>query len=175
MSSLRIPVTAQDHSTGPEDAKVVLVEYGDYQCPYCGAAYPVVKELLAEHGNQIRFIFRNFPLADVHAEAVDAAFVAEFAGEHGKYWEAHDLLFENQGRLGRTLYEEICTTLGLSLVELRTAAESRQYLARIQADEEGGIRNGVNGTPTFFLNGQRLDGGTAELPSAISAALGHDR
>ena len=175
MSSLRIPVTPQDHSTGPQDAEIVLVEYGDYQCPYCGAAYPVVKDLLAEHEGRIRFVFRNFPLADMHPEAVDAAFLAEFAGEHGRYWEAHDLLFENQERLGRALYEEICATLGLSLQELRAAAESEQYLPRIQADEEGGIRSGVNGTPTFFLNGTRLDGGTAALPAAVSALLHHGR
>lgn len=171
MSSLRIPVSSADHSTGPDDAPVVLVEYGDYQCPYCGAAYPVVKELLDGLGDRVRFVFRNFPLAQMHPEAVDAAFVAEFAASHGRFWEAHDLLYENQDRLGSALYAEICEKLGLPLDELRTAVEEQRYLARIRSDEEGGIRSGVNGTPTFFLNGTRLDGGTAVLPDALHEAL----
>src|SRR5690242_1494149 len=118
MSSLRIPVSPDDHTIGPEDATVVLVEYGDYQCPYCGAASPVVKDLLAELGDRVRFVFRNFPLAEMHPEAVDAAFVAEFAASHGKFWEAHDLLYENQDRLGSPLYAEICATLALPVADL---------------------------------------------------------
>ena len=171
MSSLRVPVSSHDHTQGPEDAAVVLVEYGDYQCPYCGAAYPVVKDLLASFGSQVRFVFRNFPLAEVHAEAVDAAFVAEFAAEHGKFWEAHDLLYEHQPQLGSDLYASICERFGLPLDELRTAVTEGRYLARIRADEEGGIRSGVNGTPTFFLNGHRLDSGTEGLPDALADAI----
>ena len=171
MSSLRIPVSTDDHSTGPDDAPVVLVEYGDYQCPYCGEAYPVVKKLLAELGDRVRFVFRNFPLAEMHPEAVDAAFVAEFAASHGAFWEVHDLLYENQSRLGSPLYAEICAKLALPVADLRAAVQEQRYLARIRADEEGGIRSGVNGTPTFFLNGERLDGGTAELPDALRTAV----
>lgn len=171
MSSLRIPVSAADHGRGPADARVVLIEYGDYQCPYCGAAFPVVKELLAEYGDSVRFVFRNFPLADMHPEAVGAAFLAEFAAEHGKFWEAHDLLYENQHRLGSDLYAEICRELDLSLDDLRAAVAEQRYLGRIRADEEGGIRSGVNGTPTFFVDGVRLDGGTADLADALRAAV----
>ena len=171
MSSLRVPVSPHDHTSGPADAAVVLVEYGDYQCPYCGAAYPVVKELLAAYEGKVRFVFRNFPLAEVHAEAVDAAFVAEFAAEHGKFWEAHDLLFEHQQQLGPDLYASICERLGLPLDELRTAVKEGRYLARIRADEEGGIRSGVNGTPTFFLNGHRLDIGTEGLAEALAGVI----
>ncbi len=171
MSSLRVPVSPQDHTSGPADAAVVLVEYGDYQCPYCGAAYPVVKELLAAYEGQVRFVFRNFPLAEVHAEAVDAAFVAEFAAEHGKFWEAHDLLFEHQQQLGPDLYATICERLDLPLDEFRTAVTEGRYLARIRADEEGGIRSGVNGTPTFFLNGHRLDSGTEGLAEALAGVI----
>lgn len=171
MSSLRIPVSPQDHASGPADAPVVLVEYGDYQCPYCGAAYPVVKKLLAAYEGRVRFVFRNFPLAEVHPEAVDAAFVAEFAAEHGKFWEAHDLLFEHQQQLGPELYATICERLGLPMDELRVAVSEKRYLARIRADEEGGIRSGVNGTPTFFLNGHRLDSGTEGLADALATVM----
>jgi len=171
MSHLRIPVSDQDHSVGPADAPLTLVEYGDYQCPYCGEAYPVVKRLLAQYDGRIRFVFRNFPLAEIHPEAVDAAVVAEFAAEHGDFWKAHDLLYENQADLGPRLYERICDTLGLSAADLATSAEAGTSLPRIRADEEGGIRSGVNGTPTFFLDGAIVEAGTAGLADAIRSAL----
>jgi len=172
MSHLRIPVSDQDHSIGPVGAVVTLVEYGDYQCPYCGEAFPVVKELLKEYDGKIRFVFRNFPIAEIHPEAVDAAFVAEFASDHGEFWQAHDLLYENQTELGPQLYQRICDALGLSADELETAAKENKYTARIKADEEGGIRSGVNGTPTFFLNGAIVEAGTAGLSDAIKSVLG---
>lgn len=171
MSHLRVPVSDQDHSFGHADAPITLVEYGDYQCPYCGEAFPVVKQLLKEHDGEIRFIFRNFPIAEIHPEAVDAAFVAEFAAEHGEFWEAHDLLYENQTELGLQLYQRICEALGLSFTDLRAAAKANEYAARIKADEDGGIRSGVNGTPTFFLNGGIVEAGTAGLADAIRAKL----
>jgi protein-disulfide isomerase len=171
MSHLRIPVSDQDHSLGPADAAVTLVEYGDYQCPYCGQAYPVVKSLLKKYDGKIRFVFRNFPIAEIHPEAVDAAFVAEFASEHGQFWQVHDLLYENQRELGPQLYQRICEALGLNAGELQKAAEDNTYIARIRADEEGGIRSGVNGTPTFFLNGAIIQAGTAGLADAVREAL----
>lgn len=171
MSHLRIPITDEDHSFGPADAPVTLVEYGDYQCPYCGEAFPVVKKLLHEYDGQIRFVFRNFPIAEIHPEAVDAAFVAEFASEHGLFWQAHDLLYENQRELGPQLYRQICESLGLSTSDLQSAAEENKYVARIRADEDGGIRSGVNGTPAFFLDGAIVEGGTAGLADAIRTAL----
>ncbi|AUG29074.1 thioredoxin domain-containing protein [Microbacterium hominis] len=174
MSHLRIPVSDHDHSFGPPDAPVTLVEYGDYQCPYCGQAFPIVKQLLHEYDGKIRFVFRNFPLAQIHPEAVDAAFVAEFAAEHGEFWQAHDLLYENQIDLGPQLYQRICEALGLAVADLGKAAAEDRYTARIRADEEGGIRSGVNGTPTFFLNGALVEAGTAGLAEAIRSALaGH--
>lgn len=171
MSHLRIPVTDRDHATGPEDAPVTLVEYGDYQCPYCGQAYPIVKQLLAEYGDRVRFVFRNFPLPELHPEAVDAAYVAEFASDHEHFWEAHDLLFENQASLGGPLYSQITSQLGLPVAELRAAFDRQKYSERIIADEQGGLRSGVNGTPTFFLNGDRVDAGILGLEDAIRAAL----
>ena len=171
MSHLRIPVSDQDHSVGPVDAPLTLVEYGDYQCPYCGEAFPVIKDLLTQYDGKIRFIFRNFPIAEIHPEAVDAAFVAEFASAHGKFWQAHDLLYQNQRDLGPQLYERICAALGLSPSDLQKAAQQNTYSARIKADEDGGIRSGVNGTPTFFLNGAIVEAGTAGLAEAIRLAL----
>lgn len=175
MSHLRIPVSDQDHSVGPTDAPLALVEYGDYQCPYCGEAFPVVKDLLQQYDGTIRFVFRNFPLPEIHAEAVDAAFVAEFAAEPGQFWQAHDLLYENQTRLGPQLYKSICESLGLSVADLEKAAAADTYTARIRADEDGGIRSGVNGTPTFFLNGAIVQAGTAGLADAIRSALAHGK
>lgn len=172
MSHLRIPVSDQDHSLGPADAAVTLVEYGDYQCPYCGEAFPVVKDLLKQYDGKIRFVFRNFPIAEIHPEAVDAAFVAEFASDHGEFWQAHDLLYENQRELGPELYQRICDALGLSARDLAKAAKENAYIARIKADEDGGIRSGVNGTPTFFLNGAIVEAGTSGLAQAVGAVLG---
>jgi len=172
MSTLRPPVDDRDHSRGPADAPVTLVEYGDYECPYCRDAVPVVRELLAEYGETIRFVFRNFPLEDVHPRAVEAAYVAEFAGEHGRFWQAHDLLYAHQDELGADLYERICQTLDLPLRDLNAAFDERRYGDRIEAEIEGGIRSGVNGTPTFFVNGVRVDAGTAGLPEAVAEAAG---
>jgi len=175
MSHLRIPVSDQDHSIGPVDAPVTLVEYGDYQCPYCGEAFPVVKQILERYDGEIRFVFRNFPIQEIHPEAVDAAFVAEFAADHGDFWRAHDLLYENQSELGPQLYQQICDTLGLSVADLQKAAKENTYSARIRADEEGGIRSGVNGTPTFFLNGAIVEAGTGGLADAVRSALADPR
>jgi protein-disulfide isomerase len=171
VSHLRIPVSDQDHSFGPAGAPLTLVEYGDYQCPYCGEAFPVIKQLLQQYHGKIRFIFRNFPIQEIHPEAVDAAFVAEFASEHGEFWQAHDLLYENQTELGPQLYQKICEQLGLSAADLEKAATENAFTARIRADEEGGIRSGVNGTPTFFLNGAIVEAGTAGLADAIRSQL----
>lgn len=171
MPELRIPVDAHDHITGPVGAPVTVVEYGDYQCPYCREAVPVVRELLDEHRGRVRFVFRNFPLDDVHPHALEAAYVAEFAAECGRFWEAHDLLYDHQDELGTDLYARICQHLDLPLSDLETAFEQRRYADRIEADLEGGIRSGVNGTPTFFVNGLRVDQGTAGLAEAIAEAV----
>ncbi len=172
MATLRVPITAQDHGVGPADAPVTVVEYGDYECPYCREAVPYVQRLLDVVGDRVRFVFRNFPLQDAHPHAVDAAYVAEYAAEHGQFWPAHDLLYAHQDELGDELYEQIATKLGLSVDGLSQAFSSNRYDARIEADEEGGLRSGVNGTPTFFVNGVRVDQGTAGLDAAVAAALG---
>jgi|ERR1700676_3654929 protein-disulfide isomerase len=157
MSSLKIPVSAADHIQGPETAKVTLLEYGDYECPHCGRAYPIVKKVQKYFANRLRFVFRNFPLSEAHPHAESAAETAEFAGAQAKFWEMHDGLFENQDRLGGALYSELAEELDLPTAELRKALESREFAARVKSDFSGGVRSGVNGTPTFFINGKRHD------------------
>jgi protein-disulfide isomerase len=157
MSTLKIPITPEDHAQGPEIAEVTLVEYGDYECPHCGRAYPIVKQVQKHFKKRLRFIFRNFPLSEMHANAEAAAEVAEFAGSQGKFWEMHDLLFENQSRLGDALFAELSERLKLSSSELGQALEQKTFEARVRADFSGGVRSGVNGTPTFFINGARHD------------------
>jgi protein-disulfide isomerase len=158
MSQLKIPVGPEDHVQGDPQAECTLVEYGDYECPHCAAAHPIVKRLQRHFGKHLRLVYRNFPLTQLHPHAESAAEAAEFAGSKGKFWETHDLLFENQSRLGMALYEAIAEELGLSALELREALITREFLPTVRADFAGGVRSGVNGTPTFFINGERHDG-----------------
>jgi protein-disulfide isomerase len=157
MSKLSIPVGANDHTQGNSSANCTLVEYGDYQCPSCGQAYPIVKKLQKHFGSKLLVVFRNFPLSQMHPWAEPAAEAAEFAGQQGKYWEMHDLLYENQENLGEELFAELATKVGLVPEQLQTAIAEHANHAHIRADFTGGVRSGVNGTPTFFLNGQRHD------------------
>jgi protein-disulfide isomerase len=158
MANLRTPVTPEDHIQGPEDAAVTLVEYGDYECPHCGRAYSIIKRIQKHFGKRLRFVFRNFPLSELHPHAESAAETAEFAGAHGEFWEMHDLLFENQERLSELLYLGLAKELSLAPEALRQALEEGKYKARVRVDFGGGVRSGVNGTPTFFINGKRHDG-----------------
>jgi protein-disulfide isomerase len=173
MAALRIPVGSDDHAAGPGDAPATLVEYGDYQCPYCGAVHPVVKAVQEYFGRRLRFVFRNFPITELHPHALEAAATAEFAGTRGKFWPVHDGLYEFQGRLGMPLYERLIKAQGLAAADLRAALATGDNVARIQADFKGGARSGVNGTPSFFINGRRHDGGTdfESLVAAIDGAI----
>lgn len=158
MSKLSIAVNADDHIQGNPTAECSLVEYGDYECPHCETAYPIVKRLQKHFGKRLSFVFRNFPMTRIHPFAEPAAEVAEFAGVHGKFWEMHDLLFENQESLGDALLLNLAEKLGLSTSQLQTAIANQTYRARVRADFSGGVRSGVNGTPTFFVNRRRHDG-----------------
>jgi len=173
MSKLWIAVSAEDHVQGDPAAECSLVEYGDYECPHCGHAYPIVKRLQNHFAKRLSFVFRNFPLSQIHVWAEPAAEAAEFAGAHGKFWEMHDLLFENQGSLGNALFLELAGKLDLSPSQLQTAVAERKYSNRVRADFSGGVRSGVNGTPTFFINGQRHNGSFDfdVLSNAIEQAL----
>ncbi|MGP8172985.1 MAG: DsbA family protein [Terracidiphilus sp.] len=158
MSKLSIAVSAEDHIQGDPAAECSLVEYGDYECPHCGRAYPIMKRLQKHYGKRLSFVFRNFPLSQMHLWAEKAAETAEFAGAHGKFWQMHDLLFENQESLRDALFVQLAAKLGLSSSQLQTALVEQTYSARVRADFAGGARSGVNGTPTFFINGQRHNG-----------------
>ena len=173
MSSLRIPVNARDHILGGRNAVVTLVEYGDYQCPYCAAAHPNVKRVLAQFGDQLALVYRHFPLTEIHPAALIAAQTAEFAGEHGLFWQMHDAIFLNQRRLSQTLLFALASSFGLSQLELRDAINRGRYLDKINDDFMGGIRSGVNGTPTFFINGARYNGSylAPDLITAINSAM----
>lgn len=169
MVTLRVPVTSRDHIRGSQNALVTLVEYGDYECPYCGAAQPVVERLQARFSRELRVVFRHFPLVEVHPHSGPAAETAEFAGSNGVFWPMHDALFANQHRLSMPLMMTLASSLNLSTIALRDALASGQYAGKVRADFIGGVRSGVNGTPTFFLNGARYDSpiGVAGLGDAI--------
>ena len=170
---LAIPVTEKDHAQGPADAPVTLVEYGDYECPYCGKAYPIVKEIQKRMGNRLRFIFRNFPLNTLHEHAGVAAQAAEAAAVQGKFWEMHDILYENQNDLDDV--QQYAIKVGLELYQFEADLSGEKYAKRVRDDFRGGIRSGVNGTPTFFINGVRYNGEhtlAALLPALENAAAG---
>jgi protein-disulfide isomerase len=158
MATLRVPVSPNDHIKGNPDAPVTLVEYGDYECPHCAAAHPVVKRLQQHFGSELRYVYRHFPLSEIHPHAEGAAETAEFAGEHNSFWDMHDLLFVNQDRLGVPMLLAAAETLGLSEQELREALAREAYAPKIRSDFVGGIYSGVNGTPTFFIGKVRHDG-----------------
>jgi len=152
------PVTERDHAEGPADAPLTLVEYGDYQCPYCGAAYPVVKRLQKKLGKKLRFVFRNFPLTQAHPYALVAAEAAEAAALLGKFWPMHDMIYEHQPDLHPDTLAAWALQLGLKDEQLQEAIQRPEIDKRIKEDRQSGIRSGVNGTPTFYINGVRYDG-----------------
>ncbi|MEO8062879.1 MAG: DsbA family protein [Pseudomonadota bacterium] len=170
-NELTTPVSANDHAQGPGDAAVTLVEYGDYECSYCGMAYPIVKRVHARLGKQLRFVFRNFPLAEAHPHATAAAELAESAALQGRFWEMHDVLYEHQSALGPADLERHAKKVGLDLDTLEAALRGGGPHKRVQADFMSGVRSGVNGTPTFFINGQRFDGDWRD-EEILTAALG---
>ena len=153
MSKLAVPVSAKDHAQGPASAPTTLVEYGDYQCPSCGDAFPLVKKIQKHFGDKLRFVFRNFPL-EMHPYDEHAAETAEFAAAHDKFWEMHDLLFKHQSNLADASLLKLATQLKLSAADLTNALEKGTYAAHVKHDLDGGIRSGVTGTPMFYINGQ---------------------
>ena len=177
---LVVPVGAPDHALGPETALVTLVEYGDYQCPACGQAYPIIKELLDRVGRQVRFVFRNFPLSTIHPHAESAAEAAEAAGAQGQFWAMHALLYQNQEALDGEDLVRYASVLGLDESRFSGDLTDHVHAARVREDFVGGVRSGVNGTPTFFINEGRHDGpfsldsllGAVEVE--IAAATGRD-
>jgi protein-disulfide isomerase len=169
MTRLTVPVAQKDHVQGTAAAPVTLVEYGDYECPYSGQAYAVVKQLQADLGGTLRFVFRNFPLSEIHPHALEAAEAAEAAGKQDKFWEMYDLLFQNQNTLENHSLVGFAYTLGLNAERFVEDAAAEQSSRKIHEDFWSGIRSGVNGTPTFFVNGKLHNGSYAysELRAAI--------
>jgi protein-disulfide isomerase len=162
------PLNERDHVLGPADAPITLVEYGDYECPYCGAAHPVVKEIVQRLGDELRFAFRHFPLARVHPHAERAAEAAEAAAAQGRFWPMHDLLFEHQDALEDEDLLTYASVLGLDVERFVQDLASGVYAPRVREHFMSGVRSGVNGTPTFFVNGRRHDGGY-DLPTLLHA------
>jgi protein-disulfide isomerase len=157
-AALTLPVSAErDHIHGTEEAAVTLVEYGDYECPYCGAAYPIIREVQARMGERLRFVFRNFPITTSHPHAEQAAEAAEAAAVQGRFWEMHDLLYENQKRLRDQDLRAYAEQLGLDLESFDRELAQHVHAARVYEDFMSGVRSGVNGTPTFYVNGMRHD------------------
>lgn len=157
MSDLTLPVDDKDHSEGPKNAPVTLVEFGDFECPYCGQMYGVIKEVQKIMGDRLRFVFRHFPITQSHPHAGHAAEFAEAAGEIGQFWAAHDALYEHQWALEDANLLGYGADLGMTEQQVVEAFDGR-YDARIQTDFMGGARSGVNGTPSLFINGTRYDG-----------------
>ena len=173
-AELVIPVNEQDHSKGPDDAPLTLVQYGDFECPYCGMAYPIIKDVQERLGDNLRFVFRNFPITTSHPHAVHAAEAAESAGAQGKFWEMHDTLYENQDSLDDDSLRGYAEQLGLDLDRFDRDMIEHRYENDVREDFMGGVRSGVGGTPTFYINGVRYDGNWTggHLHRALEQALG---
>jgi protein-disulfide isomerase len=169
-----MPVGDDDHIRGPASAPVTLVEYGDFECPYCAAAHPVVGEVLRQRPDSVRFVYRHFPVTNVHPHAEPAAEAAEVAGAYDRFWPMHDWLFTHHDLVVAGQIEDGVQAVGLPVAAVARDLQTHRFLDRISHDFVSGIRSGVNGTPTFFVNGVRHDGGlsVADLLGAVDSAAG---
>jgi protein-disulfide isomerase len=168
---LVLPVSKRDHIRGPVDAPLTLLEFGDFECPHCGAAHPIVEAVRRRMGRRLRFVFRHFPLANIHPHAEAAAEAAEAAGAQGKFWEMHDRLFEHQEALADEDLLAHAVALGLDLERFEAELADGTHAPRVRQDFITGVRSGVNGTPTFYINDVRHDGSydAASLLAALEA------
>jgi len=157
-NDLTIPVTQNDHIQGSITAPLVVVEYGDFECSYCGQAYTIVKKIQKELGDDMCLVFRSFPLSQAHPHAQHAAQAAEIADGQGKFWEYHDVLFEHQRSLDDPSLVRHATDLGLDGAAFKTDLQKAAFKDKVQESFMGGVASGVNGTPSFFVNGSRYDG-----------------
>jgi protein-disulfide isomerase len=170
--SLAIPVSEDDHIQGPPDAPVTLVEYGDFQCPYCRAAHFVIKNVQADMGDDLRFVFRHMPLTQVHPMAEVAAEASEAAAAQGKFWPMHDGLYENQDALSPNLIMALAKRMGLDMQRFTDDLQNHRHRDKVRGDFMGAVRSGAAGTPTFFINGERYEGAydEASLLEALQMA-----
>ena len=157
-ATLTVEVGEDDHVQGTADAPVTLLEYGDFECSHCGEAYGIVKEIQERLGDRLRFVYRNFPLTQVHRHAESAAEASEAAAAQGKFWEMHDTLFENQQNLAQPALLNYAAEISLDEEQFADDLENETYREKVEADFMSGAESGVNGTPTFFINGVRYDG-----------------
>ena len=164
MSKLKKAITDMDHIQGNANAPIELVEYGDYQCPYCGHAYPILKNIQKKLGKNLKFVFRNFPLSEIHPNALNAAVSSEAASFQHKFWEMHDHLFEHQTRLDDASLVKYATQLHLDVEQFKNDFEKPELTEKVNDDFESGVRSGVNGTPSFFINGEKYNGDWEEEP-----------
>lgn len=151
-------VNIKDHVEGGSNASVELIEYGDYQCPYCAQAYYIIKDIQEDLGDDLKFVFRNFPLEELHPNALHAAIAAETAAELGKFWEMHNILYENQQYLEDENLIEYAKEIGLSVSQFEKDFGNNLSYDKVKRDYESGVKNGVEGTPTFFVNGRIFTG-----------------
>jgi protein-disulfide isomerase len=174
---LAAPVDERDHARGPADARSTLVLYGDYECPYTRRALPAVQELRDQLGDRLRFVFRPFPLREIHPHAQMAAEAAEAAAAQGRFWSMHDRLFAHQKELGGAQLGEYAAAIGLDPARFGHELAAHSHAARIEEHVRSGIASGVEGTPTFFVDGLRHDGGydSASLRAALEASAGTAR
>ena len=153
IAELTLPVNIKrDHFQGKLGSRITLVEYGDYECPYCGQAYLIVKEIEKRLKGQLCFVFRNFPMTQIHPHAQQAAEAAEAAAAQGKFWDMYDTLYENQQALDYYHLLEYASILGLNIERFNNDLFNHIHASRIHEDFISGVRSGVNGTPTFFIN-----------------------
>jgi protein-disulfide isomerase len=150
--------SSRDHYWGDLDAPVELLQYGGYQCRHSGDVWPVVTQLKEFFGNDLRFVFRHFPMPNLHHMSLEAAVVAEAAGQQGRFWEMHKKIMDNQFYLNRASLKIFADEIGLDMVEFNSSCKSRHLFRKITSDLESGIHSGVNGTPTFFINGLMYNG-----------------
>lgn len=155
---MAIIVNEKEHIQGPLSAPVELVVYADFQCPYCRKANYVVKNIQEQLGDELMFVFRNFPLIELHENALRAALAAEAAGKQGKFWKMHDMLFDNQRYLNDASLMKYAQKLNLDISKFEADIESSECLRKVQHDYDNGLQNGVESTPTFFINGKRFEG-----------------
>jgi len=158
MTTLNINLTDKDHAYGSNTATLELVEYGDYECPYCGQAYPFVKNIQEKLGDEMIFVFRNFPWSNIHPHAFAAAVATEAAALQNKFWEMHDIIFENQQTLSDKNILWFAQHIGLDAERFKEDIQRSELAEKVKKDFESGIRLGVNRTPTFFVNGKRYEG-----------------
>ena len=168
MPELTPPLSAEDHVDGPERAELELVMYGDFQCPYCAAAYPIVRRIRDQLAGRLLFGFRHFPLRDIHPDAERAAEAAEAAADQGAFWEMHDRMYESNGALSRDDLIDYTAELGLDSGRVAAEIDSSVHAARVRRDVDNGLASGVTGTPSFFVGG-RLHVGSFDAGSLIAA------